>query len=202
MTHEGGRIATALTWLANILAAIAGVALVLMMVQTVTDVVADQLYSRPIPGNLEVISVYHMVLVVFLPLAFIEQRHEHIQVDLVYQLLPRRLQRIILVLSYLLCAAFFAILTWRTWDDAIQALAKNEMLMGNVYVLLWPAKFVLPVGFAAVGLMVLLHAWRAATDPDFSPDHAPQTADDPEPIPVGTAPEPRPDVSSRGPMNE
>lgn len=158
-----------LKWLSGILAAIAGVALLLMMVQTVADVVADQVFSRPIPGNLEVISVYHMVLVVFLPLAFVERRHEHIQVDLVYQLMPSLLQRATLLLGYLLSAVFFGILTWRTWGDAMRAWEKNEMLMGNVYVIIWPAKFALPVGFGAIGLVVLLHAWRAATNRAFSP---------------------------------
>jgi len=170
MVQDGMIIDRALKWLAGILAAMGGVALMLMMIQTVADVVADQFFSRPIPGNLEVISVHHMVLVVFLPLAFVERRHEHIQVDLVYQLMPRAVQRIILVLGYLLSAGFFAILTWRTWGDALRSLAKNEMMMGNVYVIIWPAKFVLPIGFGAIGLMVLLHAWRAATDPDFSPE--------------------------------
>ncbi len=163
MVKDGGTIDGAIKWLSYVLAAVGGVALVLMMVQTVADVVADQFFSRPIPGNLEVISVYHMVLVVFLPLAFIERRHEHIQVDLVYQLMPRALQRITLVLGYLLSAGFFGILTWRTWGDAMKALAKNEMLMGNVYVIIWPAKFVLPIGFGAIGLVVLLGLWPVMT---------------------------------------
>ncbi len=170
MAQEGGFIDGAIKWLSWFLAAIGGIALVLMMVQTVADVVADQFFTRPIPGNLEVISVYHMVLVVFLPLAYIERRHEHIQVDLLYQLMPRMLQRITLVLGYLLSAGFFGILTWRTWGDAIKSLAKNEMLMGNVYVIIWPAKFVLPIGFGAIALVVLLHAWRAASDRTFTPD--------------------------------
>ncbi|MEB8387218.1 TRAP transporter small permease [Rhodobacteraceae bacterium KMM 6894] len=173
MVKNGGIIEGAIRALSNILVVVGGIALVLMMVQTVADVVADQFFSSPIPGNLEVISVYHMVLVVFLPLAFVELRHEHIHVDLLYQLMPRLMQRIILVLGYLLCSGFFGILTWRTWGDAMRALSKNEMLMGNVYVIIWPAKFVLPIGFGAIGLVVLLHAWRAATDRTFVPDPPP-----------------------------
>lgn len=172
-SNDATLIDRAIRGLSHVLAAVGGVALILMMVQTVADVIADQVFARPIPGNLEVISVYHMVLVVFLPLAFIELRHEHIQVDLVYQLMPRAMQRVTLVLGYLLGAGFFGILTWRTWGDAMRALAKNEMLMGNVYVIIWPAKFVLPIGFGAIGLVVLLHAWRAATDKGFAPDPPP-----------------------------
>ncbi|MGK7654169.1 TRAP transporter small permease subunit [Roseovarius sp. B08] len=172
MTRIDALIDLALKYLSGLLAVIGGVALVLMMVQTVADVIADQFFSRPIPGNLEVISVHHMVLVVFLPLAFVERRHEHIQVDLVYQLMPRLMQRCTLVFGYLISTGFFVVLAWRTWGDAMRSLAKNEMMMGNVYVIIWPAKFVLPIGFAAIGLVVLLHAWRAATDSAFSPEPA------------------------------
>ncbi|NVK60933.1 MAG: TRAP transporter small permease, partial [Rhodobacteraceae bacterium] len=67
-----------LLWLARGLILIAAAGLALMMIQTVADVVADNFWNHPIPGNLEVISVYHMVLVVFLPLAFVEWQHENI----------------------------------------------------------------------------------------------------------------------------
>lgn len=156
--------------IARLLMLCAGIGLMLMMIQTVADVVADNLWRQPIPGNLEIISVYHMVLVVFLPLAFVEWQNENIQVDLVWRVMPGWLQRAVLVLGYLVCAGFFAILLRQTWIDAINSMNKNEMMMGNVYVLIWPAKFVLPVGFAGIFLVSLRHAFHAAFDPDFSPE--------------------------------
>lgn len=156
--------------LSHILMLGAGIGLVLMMVQTTADVVADNFWQQPIPGNLEIISVYHMVLVVFLPFAFVEWQHENIQVDLLWRMMPVWLQRISLLLGYLVSAAFFAILARQTWIDAMNALSKNEMMMGNVYVLIWPAKFVLPIGFAAIFLVSLRHALHTILDPDFSPE--------------------------------
>lgn len=164
-----------LLWLARGLILIAAAGLALMMIQTVADVVADNFWNHPIPGNLEVISVYHMVLVVFLPLAFVEWQHENIRVDLLWRIMPDWLQRAVLVLGYVVSAAFFAILAWRTWFDAMNALAKNEMMMGNVYVLIWPAKFVLPIGFAGICLVTLRHAVHAAIDPEFSAEPADPT---------------------------
>ena len=169
------RIDGALLLLCRGLMFLAGVGLALMMIQTVADVVADNLWRRPIPGNLEVISVYHMVLVVVLPLAYVEWQHENIEVDLLWRLMPGWLQRAVLVLGYGVCVAFFAILARQTWFDAVKAMAKDEMMMGNVYVLIWPAKFVLPIGFAAICLVSLRHAVHAAIDPDFSPDPADPT---------------------------
>lgn len=155
--------------LATFLAAVAILSLFLMMLQTVIDVLASNLAGRPIPGNLEIISVYHMVLVVFLPLAFVELKKEPIAVDLVYRMLPKALQRWALVSSYLITATFFGILAWQTGADALRSFGMHEMIMGAVFLTIWPAKLALPIGFAAALLMVAGNAWQAATDPGFNP---------------------------------
>ena len=162
-------IESAIRRFAYALAFIAGVVVVLMMIQTVADVVASNFLRRPIEGNLEIISVYYMVLVVFLPLAFVELRHEHINVDLIVQLMPPTLHRAVLVFGYLVCAAFFAILAYQTGEDAVNAWRIGEIMMGSSYVTIWPAKFALPVGFSGIMVAVLLHAWKALTDASFEP---------------------------------
>ncbi|MFC6762610.1 TRAP transporter small permease [Sulfitobacter porphyrae] len=123
--------------LAIVLAALAIMSLFLMMLQTVIDVLASNLAGRPIPGNVEIISVYHMVLVVFLPLAFVELKKEPIAVDLVYRMLPEMLKRCVLVVSYLITATFFGFLAWQTGTDALRSFNMNEMMMGAVFVTIW-----------------------------------------------------------------
>jgi len=151
--------------LAQALALIAGFALALMMLQTVVDVLMNNVFGRPI----EVVSLYYMVLVVFLPLALVELRHEHIHADLIVRLLPARAQRIIYALGALTSTAFFVMLAWQTGQDALQSLRINEVVMGSIYIPVWPAKFALPVGFTAIVLALLLHAWQALCDPGFHP---------------------------------
>lgn len=151
--------------MSRILMLIASVGLILMMVQTVIDVIADSFFGKPIPGNLEVISVYHMVLVVFLPIAMVEWKHENIQVDLFYLIMPSWAQRVSLVLGYLICAIFFAILARQTWIDAMASWRKNELMMAAVYVLVWPAKFILPIGFGAITLVTIRHFFKSLTAP-------------------------------------
>ncbi|MDF2765458.1 MAG: Tripartite ATP-independent periplasmic transporter, DctQ component, partial [Rhodospirillales bacterium] len=75
-------IERAIWGLAYAFALVAGVSIVLMMLQTVTDVFMTNVFGRPIEGNLEISSIYHMVLVVFLPLALVELRHENISADI------------------------------------------------------------------------------------------------------------------------
>lgn len=151
------------------LALIAGVSLMLMMLQTVVDVLMNNFAGAPIEGNLEIISAYHMVLVVFLPLAYVELRHEHINADLVVRLMPHGLQRWVYVFRCLVSLAFFGALTWQTLLDAINSYAINEVIMGSIYVEVWPSKFSLPVGFGAIFLVIVVHMLRAIFDPDFDP---------------------------------
>jgi TRAP-type C4-dicarboxylate transport system permease small subunit len=148
-----------------------------MMVQTVVDVTMNNLFGGPIEGNLEIMSVYHMVALVFLPLAIVELKHEHITVDLLVRLFPPGLRRVTDTLGYLVAAVFFGMLAWQTWIDAVESFQMGEILMTSILITIWPAKFSLPIGFAAVMLASLLHAWRAATDPGFDP--TPATPADP-----------------------
>jgi TRAP-type C4-dicarboxylate transport system permease small subunit len=155
--------------LARLLMGIAIVALFLMMAQMVVDVAMRNFFRRPIEGSLEIVSVYHMVAVVFLPLALVERRHEHITVDLLVERLPLVLRRILMVIGYVVCAIFFALLTYQTAKDAWAAYEIGEILMSSIYITVWPAKFLLPIGFFVMLLQVLLHAWKAAIDPAFDP---------------------------------
>ncbi|MEI2415241.1 TRAP transporter small permease [Orrella sp. JC864] len=168
-------------WLANGLALIAAAALLLMMLQTAADVFMNNAMGRPIEGNLEIISVYHMVLVVFLPLAMVELRHEHINADLLVRTFAPALQRAVYVFGALVSMAFFGALAWQTWQDAVAAWRIDEVMMGSIYVPIWPAKFALPLGFAAITLATLLHMLQALRDPDFSPTPADPSIDGPPP---------------------
>jgi TRAP-type C4-dicarboxylate transport system permease small subunit len=148
---------------------IAGISLILMMIQTSLDVVLNNVIHRPIEGNLEVISVYHMVIIVFLPLALVELRHEHICSDLLIQTFSKKWQRISYVLSALITLTFISILFWQTLLDALQSFAIKEVIMGSIYIPVWPAKFALPLGFLCFLCVVLLNMIKAITRPDFDP---------------------------------
>ena len=161
------------------LAIVAGISLLLMMLQMVLDVFLSNVFLSPIESNLEIVSIYHMVAVVFLPLAMVELRHEHIHVDLVVRLMPRVVQRVIYIAGSLVSAAFFGILAYQTLLDAIRSYRIGEMVMGVTYVEIWLAKFILPISFFAILLAVLLHTWKALRDPSFDPTPATQSAVDP-----------------------
>ena len=134
--------------------ALAGVSLILMMLQTVADVVLRFLFNMPIEGNLEIVSYYHMVAVVFLPLGLVELRHEHINVDLFIAYLSRRNRNIFYVVASMIGIVFVSMLFYRSLLDAVTATRINDVIMGAVLITVWPAKWALPIGFGCLLLAI------------------------------------------------
>jgi len=161
-----------ITRVAYALTIFAGFGLLLMMAQNVAGVLLNNFLGTPIEGNLEIVSSYHMVLVVFLPLAYVELKHEHISADLFVRLMSAKMQRTIYIFGSLISILFFSILTLQTFKDAINAWLIDEVLMGSMYISIWPAKFSLPIGFLAIILVLILHTWKALIDPEFNPQPA------------------------------
>lgn len=154
----------------NGLALLGGAFLVLMMIQIVVDVIMRGVFNAPIEGNLEVVSVYYMVGVVFLPLAMVELRHEHISAELFVVMLPHRLRSYLYAAGCVIALVFFAVLGFQTLLDALNATEINEMLMGSIFVVIWPSRWMLPVGFFMIACCIALHMWQALADPDnFQP---------------------------------
>ncbi len=157
-------------WCSDALTSLAAICLLLMMLQMAADVALKYFFNAPIEGNLEVVSFYYMVGVVFLPLAMVELRHEHINVDLFVRLLPKPLQNLVYAFGCLLSATFFAVLAYQTYLDALKSTRIGEVMMGSDYVTIWPSRWALPLGFSVLCLALLLHAWRAIRTPStFDP---------------------------------
>lgn len=163
--------------LAHGLAFFGGLCVLLMMIQTVLDVGLNIFFRKPIEGNMEIISIYHMVLLVFLPLASVELKHEHINADLLVQTFSVRWRRFTYLFGGVITLVFLGLLLVQTWQDAVKSFEINEVMMGSVYLSVWPAKFSLPIGFFAMILVVIMHMMHAATRADFNPS-PPDPADE------------------------
>ncbi len=146
--------------LSNALGLIGGVALVLMMLHVNLDVFGRYVFNSPVPGTLEIVSNYYMVAVVFLPLALVERQNAHISVELLSQHLPR-IPRIVLIgFASLAAAVYFAAFTWQTWLDAVAKYQIGEYIRGQIVIINWPSRFLLPVGCALITVLLVWKAWR------------------------------------------
>ncbi|SMF30106.1 TRAP-type C4-dicarboxylate transport system, small permease component [Tistlia consotensis] len=161
--------------LADAVMVVGGVALVLMMTQVTLDVAGKYFLNAPLPVTLEVVSNYYMVAVVFLPLAAVERRNGHIHVELLYSLLPRVARGLLDLLACGLGIFFFGLMTRAAWTVALRKFHVGEFIMGSHHVVIWPSRFLVPLGAGLITVILVLKFLRGAVAlvrPDLAPDEA------------------------------
>ena len=100
--------------LSRILFAVAGAAIVGMMVLTCADIVL-RLFRMPIPGTYELVSFLSAVSVAF-AMAHTSVQKGHIAVSVLVQLMPPRLQALVDSLTTSLGILLFALLAWQSYQ--------------------------------------------------------------------------------------
>jgi TRAP-type C4-dicarboxylate transport system permease small subunit len=142
--------------LTDLFVLIAGGGLFLMMLHVVADVLARALFRVALPGTIEVVSSYYMVMAVFLPLAMVQLRHAHIMVSLFTEWMSSRavhqLDTFVRVI-FALAAIGFA---YATADVAIEKTIIQEKIVTPAgFVLIWLSRWLLPISAAALAIVLL-----------------------------------------------
>ena len=153
--------------LSTLLIGTAGLLLMCMLVHMCADVAMKYVFNSPIPGTAEVVAYYYMVAAVFLPLPFVEVKNGGVSVDLFYNMMGKVSRRVLLSLAYLVQIVFFGLLAWQSSIDAFEALAKRELVEGQINVYIWPARFFLPIGFGLASIVSLLRLYQVLTQKNW-----------------------------------
>src|SRR5690348_498067 len=88
-----------------------------MMVLTFADVVARYLFNRPIRGGFEVTELLLLVLI-FAGLPLVSHADEHVTMDFIDRMLPRRAMAALTRVVHGVVAAIFLILSWEVFLKA------------------------------------------------------------------------------------
>lgn len=143
----------------SLLAAAGMAAMLLMMAHVSLDVSSRYALNRPIVGTLETVSSYYMVALLFLPLAEVTRRGQHIRVEVFTQWLPPRLLAACTALGLALSATYAAVLAGRGGVEAVHMTAIREAWETAVWDMeVWPARWFVPVGCAVMGLVFVAQA--------------------------------------------
>ncbi len=148
-------------WVAKLALTLAALFLLLMALHVSLDVALRYLFGKSFPGTLEVVSFYYMVAVVFLPLAYVELKREHISVDVLVGRLPASLQLLLYLFACSLGLLYFGMLCYQSYLDAMRATTRMETAMANFRFYLWPSRWALPVGFGAMMLAIFANMLKA-----------------------------------------
>lgn len=155
------------------LAIAGGVALVLMMLHIVADVATKYLFNDPIDGTTEIVAAYYMVAVVFLPLAYVTFAEGHLIVELFTARMTGRPRAVLIGCAGLITIAYLLFLVYHTGVEAVLRTEQGEAWETSVdLVAIWPSRWFLTIGLAAMALYVVLAAVRHFTRGSREPGSA------------------------------
>ena len=140
----------------EVLVIISALALFFMMLAMFSDAMGRK-FVGAVPGAFETCSAL-LVVVMFLALAYAQRHGRHIAIDVITRFLPKRVQNILTGVGAVLGAACFALLAWYSWREAWHCTQVNEVWSGIIDYPVWPFRWVVPVGSAALMLQFLLTA--------------------------------------------
>ena len=147
----------AMNRISSAVASLAGLALIMMMVQVTLDVVLKNLFNSPIPTTLETVTSYYMVAVVYLPLGIVSRDRAHIEVELFTQHLSERRLAWVKALAGVLVALYVGAMVYRGAVEAIHMTTIRESwgtALWDMYV--WPSRWFVPIGCAVMVIHVVL----------------------------------------------
>ena len=133
-----------------------------MMLLTVADVLLRALLNRPIHGTYELIEL-GLACAIFVALPAVFLRDEHLVVDVVDSLAPKRTVRLLDLFGAVASLAVLAVMFWR-----MVPLARDMQEFGDVTADLSIPKIVywipvlLGVGASALATLVYIVRWRRA----------------------------------------
>lgn len=102
-------------------------ALVPLMLLTSAEVVGRAVWSRPIPGAVE-LSSYLLAVFVLLGIAYTQQAKGHVKVEMLTSRLPARGAAALDVLTTVLSLGIVAVIAWQGWVVGMEERAVSDML--------------------------------------------------------------------------
>ncbi len=137
------------------------VPLFIATILTVIDV-SGRYIRHPLPGTLE-ISTLCLALSVALTLAHTQALKGNTEVDVLYNYLPSRAQKVASVFTYFLCVIMVGLMAWRAWPWVAFSRRTQEWV-DIVGWPLWPFKATMLLGFFCLFSQFILDFVEALRD--------------------------------------
>ena len=146
-------------WTAKALLAFAAGLAFLLSFLVVADVVGRTVFSAPVKGTPEIVSM-SIVIICFLQASYAIRSGGMLSVDLVPDLLPPRARATLLAAASLLGVAFFAVIVYGGTEPLLHAWRSGEYEgEGALRIPSWPARLAVVLGAGLAALNYLLAAY-------------------------------------------
>lgn len=135
-----------------------------MLLLVVADVLLRTFFNMPITGATEITQM----MMVGLILGFAKSclGRDNLKVDFVADMLPKKVQFVLDVITSVLCIGVSILLCWRTFENAMYTREKNLVYLTLTSVPKWVFVLLLAVGFIGGIVGFILRIWKLIDERD------------------------------------
>ncbi|WP_158967001.1 TRAP transporter small permease [Chachezhania sediminis] len=153
---------------------LAAITLTILMTMTTLSALGRYFFNRPVPDNVT-ISQMMMVLIVFLPLAYVQKLRHHVSVTLFTDWLPSRGMRRLQGFGLFLSLIFFGLIALTAIAATLKTYHIGESTRGELDLPTWPAHAIMAVGLVGFVLRLLFEFGMALVGKTTEPESTEQT---------------------------
>ncbi len=141
-------------FLNRILLIIGSVAVLSLMSLATGNVVLRFFFSAPYRGAYEVVGFLGAIVIAF-ALGYTQKRKDHIVVDILTERFPKRVNRILDGINYLITTVFFAIVSWQLFVWGIK-ISKSGEVSETIKIIFHPFIYCVAVGFVVFSFTLMI----------------------------------------------
>ena len=142
----------------QVMAKIGGGLVFLLMLIVVTDITRRYFLNKPFDWSLDLISLYLMAALFYLPLSATYQDNSHIAVDILQPYLPPRVRRRFQTVIGVLSCGLFSAISWGFIGRTLEDWDSGAAQAGDYAWPSWASDIIVPIGAGVLALRCLLHA--------------------------------------------
>lgn len=143
----------------RVMAILAAMSIFLLMLAIVVDVSVRSFTNASLPGMVE-IAESSLIVAVFFGLAWAGVEGQHVAVTLLSDRLGAKVNHVFDFIVWSLVSLTMLWLVWATTDRAVSATQSHEVRFGLLEWPLYPLRWVIVVGFAALLLVAVTNLFR------------------------------------------
>lgn len=146
-----------LDWPIHIFLWIALFAGFLMMLHVSADVTGRYFFGMPLEGTTEIVAAYYMVIIAYLPWAYLARNDTHIAVDIFTRLMPIAVSHWLDIVVKILVVLYLGLFAYQTGSQAIgQTRIAEVWQAGTIFIPVWPSRWIPPIACSLMIVTVIL----------------------------------------------
>jgi TRAP-type C4-dicarboxylate transport system permease small subunit len=146
-----------------LLATIASVVLFAVMAIVASDVAMRYVFNHPFGWSYDLVSLYFTLVLFYFCLSRAFSGHAHVGVDILHYYVSARTRRVFALMSCLISAPLFATIAVVTFQRAVDAFGRHDIIEGAIEWPTWAYIALAPLGTGLLTLRLLADAVAHAT---------------------------------------